>query len=167
MYKGIAFLRRERAGTTPSRSRLLRLYSPCKLSAEVALFSRHPDLPRPSSLELSGRHAAVGGLVLLPLGIALWAFGVIGTGSSLAVTSLGAAMIIGGIAARHLGRRALELVLEREDRCLCLVCHFPLPRVADRGECPECGRSYSLEAVRHLWENWLNPPKCPPDHTWQ
>ncbi|MBY0312287.1 MAG: hypothetical protein K2W85_09480 [Phycisphaerales bacterium] len=48
-------------------------------------------------------------------------------------------------------RRAILALLDPNQGCVCLNCHFPLPASDAQGVCPECGRRYDRLAVVKAW----------------
>lgn len=48
-------------------------------------------------------------------------------------------------------RRAIRALLDPNQGCVCLNCHFPLPASDAQGVCPECGRRYDRIEVVKAW----------------
>jgi hypothetical protein len=65
------------------------------------------------------------------------------------------AMVLIGVAALftvpHLRIRRIARRLAEHGNLLCTTCYYPLDRLPDHGQCPECGQAYTFDGVRIFW----------------
>ncbi|QOJ00634.1 MAG: hypothetical protein HRU70_09080 [Phycisphaeraceae bacterium] len=57
-----------------------------------------------------------------------------------------------------LHRRRHAKRIENAQWALCPTCGYDLRTLPQRGACPECGRTYSRDAVRRFWINKYSDP---------
>lgn len=131
----------------------------------VLLMLPLPDRPRRSVLEQLCRVAIWFGIVMMITGASALLIPVGTPGAlPLSVLSVGIlCVVVFGMLGRWYLRRAMRLMLEPYNGCVCPRCLHPLSTLPPSGQCPECGTAYSFEAVRRLWRLYYGyPPASPP-----
>jgi hypothetical protein len=100
--------------------------------------------------------ASWGGVVAVTLGATIY---ILATGRSprlwVFVTALTIPLAIGVVDAwrTFIAARLLRKILRDHGGLICRNCHYPLPHNLSAGNCPECGKPYTLAEVRAAWKS--------------